>query len=177
MKKLLKRIAPLLLALVMVMGSCLTVSAAGNSLDECLSSDFTPYKEYLKNNSDENFPFVGVLLSCSYEAIQKEYLIAQTQINHDMPIEINEKKVIRSYLAILSFVWIFPYIVGILSCSPHLGVMVYMPAMVLFFTVAGILEKYLDVFPFKKSTYRLINFGVHAMFIVASFVYFFIRLS
>ena len=66
MKKLLKRIAPLLLALVMVMGSCLTVSAAGNSLDECLSSDFTPYKEYLKNNSDENFPFVGVLLSCSY---------------------------------------------------------------------------------------------------------------
>ena len=70
-----------------------------------------------------------LLLSCSYEAIQKEYLIAQTQINHDMPIEINEKKVIRSYLAILSFVWIFPYIVGILSCSPHLGVMVYMPAM------------------------------------------------
>ena len=52
-----------------------------------------------------------LLLSCSYEAIQKEYLIAQTQINHDMPIEINEKKVIRSYLAILSFVWIFPYIV------------------------------------------------------------------
>ena len=118
-----------------------------------------------------------LLLSCSYEAIQKEYLIAQTQINHDMPIEINEKKVIRSYLAILSFVWIFPYIVGILSCSPHLGVMVYMPAMVLFFVVAGILEKYLDVFPFNKSTYRLINFGVHAMFIVASFVYFFIRLS
>ncbi len=118
-----------------------------------------------------------LLLSCSYEAIQKEYLIAQTQINHDMPIEINEKKVIRSYLAILSFVWIFPYIVGILSCSPHLGVMVYMPAMVLFFTVAGILEKYLDVFPFKKSTYRHINFGVHAMFIVVSFVYFFIRLS
>lgn len=118
-----------------------------------------------------------LLLSCSYEAIQKEYLIAQTQINHDMPIEINEKKVIRSYLAILSFVWIFPYIVGILSCSPHLGVMVYMPAMVLFFVVAGILEKYLDVFPFKKSTYRLINFSVHAMFIVVSFVYFFIRLS
>ena len=118
-----------------------------------------------------------LLLSCSYEAIQKEYLIAQTQINHDMPIEINEKKVIRSYLAILSFVWTFPYVVGILSCSPHLGVMVYMPAMVLFFVVAGILEKYLDVFPFNKSTYRLINFGVHAMFIVASFVYFFIRLS
>lgn len=66
MKKLLKRIAPLLLALVMVLGSCLTVSAAGHSLDECLSSDFTPYKEYLKNNSDENFPFVGVLLSSSY---------------------------------------------------------------------------------------------------------------
>ena len=118
-----------------------------------------------------------LLLSCSYEAIQKEYLIAQTQINHDMPIEINEKKVIRSYLAILSFVWTFPYVVGILSCSPHLGVMVYMPAMVLFFVVAGILEKHLDVFPFKKSTYRLINLGVHAMFIVASFVYFFIRLS
>lgn len=118
-----------------------------------------------------------LLLSCSYEAIQKEHLIAQTQINHDMPIEINEKKVIRSYLAILSFVWIFPYIVGILSCSPHLGVMVYMPAMVLFFVVAGILEKYLDVFPFEKSTYRLINFGVHAMFTVVSFVYFFIRLS
>ena len=118
-----------------------------------------------------------LLLSCSYEAIQKEYLIAQTQINHDMPIEINEKKVIRSYLAILSFVWIFPYIVGILSCSPHLGVMVYMPAMVLFFVVAGILEKHLDIFPFKKRTYRLIKFGVHAMFTVVSFVYFFIRLS
>lgn len=118
-----------------------------------------------------------LLLSCSNEAIQKEYILAQSQINHDMPIEINEKKVIRSYLAILSFLWIFPYIVGILSCSPHLGVMVYMPAMVLFFVVAGILEKYLDVFPFKKSTYRLINFGVHTMFTVTSFVYFFIRLS
>ena len=44
MKKLFKRFAPLLLALVMVLGSCLTVSAAGNSLNECLSNDFTPYK-------------------------------------------------------------------------------------------------------------------------------------
>ena len=118
-----------------------------------------------------------LLLSCSHEAIRKEYLIAQTQISHDMPIEINENKVIRSYLAILSFVWILPYIVGIASCIPQLGVMVYLPAMMIFFVVAGILEKYLDVFPFKKRTYRLINFGVHAMFTVVSFVYFFIRLS
>lgn len=66
MKKLFKRFAPLLLALVMVLGSCLTVSASGNSLNECLSNDFTPYKEYLKNNSNEDFPFVGVLLSSSY---------------------------------------------------------------------------------------------------------------
>lgn len=77
MSKLFKRIAPLLLAMVMVLGSCLTVSAAGSStLEDCLNNDFAPYREYLDSHRDANFPFVGVLggKSSSTYSITKVYV-------------------------------------------------------------------------------------------------------
>lgn len=117
------------------------------------------------------------LLSVSSEAIKKEYITAQMQIRMDEPIVFDKKKVLRSYLTILSFVWIMPYLPGIVFGIPKFGFIIYMPMMVLFFVVSSMLEKYLDVFPFKKRTYRLINFTVHAALTVASLAYFFFKLS
>lgn len=61
MKKLFKRIAPIVLALVMVLGSCLTVSAADLPIyndatitDQC-KSDYSAYIAYLKD-SDIDIP-------------------------------------------------------------------------------------------------------------------------
>lgn len=59
MKKLFKRIAPLLLALVMVMGSCLTVSAAvPSSTDE--------YKSLVSEFSHEGYPYAICVKNSEY---------------------------------------------------------------------------------------------------------------
>lgn len=60
MKKLLKRIAPLLLALVMVLGSCLTVSAATS-----LPSTDKEYEAIIKEYQKPGFPYCIVYKSDS----------------------------------------------------------------------------------------------------------------
>ena len=75
------------------------------------------------------------LLSISSEAIKKEYIAAQMQIRTDEPIVFDKKKVLRSYLTILSFVWIMPYLPGIVLGIPKFGFIIYMPIMVLCFVV------------------------------------------
>ena len=76
MKRIIKRLAPILLALVLAFGSCLTVSAAESTLEGCLQNDFAPYREYLDSHRDANFPFVGVLGGSNYGSysISKVYV-------------------------------------------------------------------------------------------------------
>ena len=70
MKKLLNRIAPLLLALVMVMGSCLTVSAAGKTY----TSD--ELKDLINKNNAKNYSYCFVLRDnwSGYNRIYLQYL-------------------------------------------------------------------------------------------------------
>ena len=56
MKKLLKRIAPLLLALVLVLGSCLSVSAADNDREFWEYVLDSPFGRQLKSYIQNNFP-------------------------------------------------------------------------------------------------------------------------
>lgn len=63
MKKLLKRIAPLLLALVMVLGSCLTVSAASS-----LPSTDKEYEAIITEKYHEGFPYAVFVKDSQYPA-------------------------------------------------------------------------------------------------------------
>lgn len=63
MKKLFKRIAPLLLALVMVLGSCLTVSAASS-----LPSTDKEYEALITEKYHEGFPYAVFVKDSKYPA-------------------------------------------------------------------------------------------------------------
>lgn len=77
MKKLFKRIAPLLLALVMVLGSCLTVSAAASSSPDDYESVISKYQK-------DGFPYCFIYRDSSNSNISFSLVYTDQVPYHDM---------------------------------------------------------------------------------------------
>lgn len=117
------------------------------------------------------------MLADAVETIKNEATKVSRQIKENIAPDYDKTGVIRSYILIFCLVWLVPYLPGILMGIPQFGFIVWIPAMVLFFVVAMMMEKYLDYFLFDRKKYRMIHLFVHVFMTALSCVAYFFRLK